>query len=80
MSTTDVFGKVIDYKYERTPTVNQKRLKFDGSMHAVYNFDDAGRLTNIGDPSFDMIGSKREPRRMPAGERGHPPLLRKEGS
>jgi len=46
-STTDVFGHTINYEYERTSTVNQKRLKFDGAMHAAYNFDDAGRLSNI---------------------------------
>lgn len=47
INTTDVFGKVIAYEYERTSTVNQKRLKFDGAMYAAYNFDDAGRLANI---------------------------------
>ncbi len=47
INTTDVFGKVIAYEYERTPTVNQKRLKFEGAMYAAYNFDDAGRLSNI---------------------------------
>ena len=46
-TTTDVFGHVIENEYELSPTVNQKRLKFDGAMHAVYNFDDAGRLTNL---------------------------------
>ncbi len=30
-----------------TPTVNQKRLKFDGALYATYNFDDGDRLTNI---------------------------------
>lgn len=47
INTTDVFGKVIAYEYERTPTVNQKRLKLDGANYAVYNFDDAGRLANV---------------------------------
>lgn len=46
-STTDVFGHTIVYEYERTATVNQKRLRFDGAMYAAYNFDDAGRLANI---------------------------------
>ena len=46
-STTDVFGHLIEYEYELTPTVNQKRLKFDGSLYSVYNFDDAGRLSNL---------------------------------
>src|SRR5687767_3643679 len=46
-STTDVFGHTINYEYERTSAVNQKRLKFDGAMYAVYNFDDAERLSNI---------------------------------
>ena len=47
LSTTDVFGKVIAYEYERTPTVNQKRIKLDGTNYAAYNYDDAGRLANI---------------------------------
>ncbi len=47
INTTDVFGRLIAYEYERTPTVNQKRLKLDGSLYASYNFDDAGRLANI---------------------------------
>lgn len=42
-----VFGRLIEYEYERTPTVNQKRLKFDGAMYAAYNFDDAGRLVSL---------------------------------
>jgi YD repeat-containing protein len=46
-STTDVFNHTINYEYERTSTVNQRRLKFDGTMYAVYNFDDAERLANI---------------------------------
>jgi RHS repeat-associated protein len=46
-STTDVFGHLINYEYERTATVNQERLKFDGAMYASYNFDDANRLQNI---------------------------------
>ncbi|MCW5958618.1 MAG: RHS repeat protein [Pyrinomonadaceae bacterium] len=48
-STTDVFSHILAYEYELTSTVNQKRLKFDGAMYAVYNFDDADRLTNIVD-------------------------------
>ncbi|MCW5958626.1 MAG: RHS repeat-associated core domain-containing protein [Pyrinomonadaceae bacterium] len=48
-STTDVFGHLINYEYEHTPSVNQQRLKFDGAMYAVYNFDDADRLANIVD-------------------------------
>ncbi|MFN0138453.1 MAG: RHS repeat-associated core domain-containing protein, partial [Pyrinomonadaceae bacterium] len=47
LNTTDVFGKVIAYEYERTPTVNQKRLKLDGALYATYNFDDDERLSNI---------------------------------
>jgi len=47
INTTDVFGRLLEYEYERTPTVNQKRLKFEGSMYAVYNFDDAGRLASL---------------------------------
>ena len=46
-TTTDVFGHVVENEYELSPTVNQKRLKLDGSMHAVYNFDDASRLANM---------------------------------
>ena len=46
-STTDVVGHTIDYEYERTTTVNQRRLKFDGAMYAVYNFDNADRLSSI---------------------------------
>jgi len=46
-NTTDVFGRLIEYEYERTPTVNQKRLKFDGTMYAAYNFDDVGRLASL---------------------------------
>jgi YD repeat-containing protein len=46
-NTTDVFGHLIEYEYELTPTVNQKRLKFDGTMYAVYNFDDVGRLSSL---------------------------------
>lgn len=46
-STTDVFGHLINYEYERTPTVNQERLKFDGANYAAYNFNDANRLANI---------------------------------
>ncbi len=46
-STTDVFGHTINYEYERTVSVNQRRLKFDGAMYAVYNFDDAERLASI---------------------------------
>lgn len=46
-STTDVFNHTINYEYERTSTVNQRRLKFDGAMYADYNFDDAERLANI---------------------------------
>ncbi len=45
--TTDVFGHTINYEYERTSAVNQRRLKLDGAMYAVYNFDDANRLSNI---------------------------------
>lgn len=46
-STTDVFGHLIEYEYDRTPLVNQKRLKLDSTMYPLYNFDDAGRLANI---------------------------------
>jgi RHS repeat-associated protein len=46
-STTDVFGQAIVYEYDRTSSVNQKRLKLNGSLYATYNFDDAERLTNI---------------------------------
>ena len=46
-STTDVFGHAIVYEYERTTNTNQKRLKLDGAMYAVYNFDNAERLSNI---------------------------------
>jgi RHS repeat-associated protein len=46
-NTTDVFGHTVAYEYELTPTVNQKRLKFDGAMYAVYNYDDANRPANI---------------------------------
>ncbi|MCC7306235.1 MAG: RHS repeat-associated core domain-containing protein [Acidobacteria bacterium] len=31
----------------RIPTANQKRLKLDSALYATYNFDDAGRLSNI---------------------------------
>lgn len=46
-STTDVFGHLINYEYDRTSTVNQERLKFDGAMYTSYNFDNANRLQNI---------------------------------
>ncbi|MBP9663424.1 MAG: RHS repeat protein [Pyrinomonadaceae bacterium] len=46
-STTDVFNRVVAYEYERSSTVNQKRLKLDGSLYATYNFDNAERLVNI---------------------------------
>lgn len=46
-STTDVFGHILNYEYERTSTVNQERLKFDGANYANYNFDDANRLTGV---------------------------------
>jgi RHS repeat-associated protein len=46
-STTDVFNRVVAYEYERTATVNQKRLKLDGALYATYNLDDAERLANI---------------------------------
>ncbi len=46
-TTTDVFGHTLRYEYELTPLVNQRRLKLDGAMYAVYNFDDANRLLNL---------------------------------
>ena len=46
-NTTDVFGHTINYENERTSSTNQKRLKFDGAMYAVYNFDNGERLTSI---------------------------------
>ena len=46
-STTDVFGQALVYEYERTPTVNQKRLKLNGALYATYNFDNDERLENI---------------------------------
>lgn len=46
-SATDVFGHTLNYEYELSSTVNQKRLKFNGAMYAKYNFDDANRLANI---------------------------------
>jgi RHS repeat-associated protein len=46
-STTDVFNQALVYEYERTPTVNQKRLKLNGSLYATYNYDNAERLQNI---------------------------------
>ncbi|MCC6329086.1 MAG: hypothetical protein IT174_11255 [Acidobacteria bacterium] len=54
-STTDVFGKVIGYEYERTATLNRKKLKLDGTLYATYNFDDAGRLNNIVNASDSSI-------------------------
>jgi RHS repeat-associated protein len=63
INTTDVFGHAIDYEYERTTTLNQKRLKFDGSLHAKYDFDDAGRLlalTNSADNSAISFGYDNE--------------------
>lgn len=45
ISTSDVFGQTLIYEYDLT--VNQKRLKLNGSIYAAYNFDDASRLTNI---------------------------------
>jgi RHS repeat-associated protein len=45
--TIDVFGHTLVYEYERTPTVNQTRLKFDAAPYAVYNYDDANRPANI---------------------------------
>ncbi len=38
---------MIAYEYERTSTVNQKRIKLDGTSYAAYNYDDAGRLASI---------------------------------
>ncbi len=46
-STTDVFNRVVAYEYERTSTVNQKRLRLDGALYATYNYDNAERLSNI---------------------------------
>jgi RHS repeat-associated protein len=46
-STTDVFNRVVAYEYERTSTVNQKRIKLDGALYATYNYDNAERLANI---------------------------------
>ena len=46
-TTTDVFGRLIEYGYDRTATLNQKRLKLDGALYATYKFDDANRLTDI---------------------------------
>lgn len=37
INTTDVFGRLIEYEYERTSTVNQKRLKVSGALYATYN-------------------------------------------
>jgi RHS repeat-associated protein len=46
-SATDVFNQALVYEYERTPTVNQKRLKLNGALYATYNYDNAERLSNI---------------------------------
>jgi RHS repeat-associated protein len=46
-STADVFGQALAYEYDRTTSVNQKRLKLNGTLYATYNFDDAERLSNI---------------------------------
>lgn len=46
-TTTDVFGRLLEYGYDRTATLNQKRLKLDGALYATYKFDDANRLTDI---------------------------------
>lgn len=46
-STTDVFGQVLSYEYERTTGVNQKRVKLNGTLYATYNYDNAERLSNI---------------------------------
>lgn len=62
-TTTDVFGHLLEYEYERTSTVNQKRLKLDGAMYAVSSFDDAGRLStlvNSSDSSMISFGYDNE--------------------
>src|SRR5947207_3968111 len=48
-TTTDVFGQVLTYEYERTPAVNQQRLKLGAlpTLYATYNFDDAENLSSI---------------------------------
>jgi RHS repeat-associated protein len=46
-TTTDVFGKVLTYEYQRDASINQRRLKLDGTLYATYNFDDAENLSNI---------------------------------
>ncbi|HEX8267523.1 MAG TPA: DUF6531 domain-containing protein, partial [Pyrinomonadaceae bacterium] len=50
-STTDVFGHLLEYGYDRTATLNRKRLKLDGALYATYKFDDANRLSDIVDAS-----------------------------
>jgi RHS repeat-associated protein len=46
-STTDVFNHTLNYIYTTSSTVNQKRVKLDGTNYADYNYDDANRLTDI---------------------------------
>lgn len=45
--TTDVFNQAITYQYERSATVNQKRMILNGTLYASYNYDDDNRLSNI---------------------------------
>ncbi len=51
LNTTDVFGHTVGYNHVYSSTVNRLELILDGSVHAQYNFDDAGRLTNIVSPA-----------------------------
>lgn len=47
ITLADVFCQALVYDYERTSTVNQKRLKLNGSLYGTYNFDNDERLSNI---------------------------------
>jgi RHS repeat-associated protein len=48
-ATTDVLGHTVAYEYETTPGTNQTRLFLDGDPYAIYDFDDAGRISKVTD-------------------------------
>ena len=46
MSTTDVFGRLLEYSYPNLAT-DSATVKLDGSLYATYQFDNAGRLWKV---------------------------------
>lgn len=53
-STTDVWGKVLDYRYDANG--NRIETKLDGTVKASYEYDDANRLTKITDGAGAIVG------------------------